>query len=214
MELQPLTTRNSAALCQIYDSIYQDVPMGRVKFGANAEYAYRENFKILSNTFHKHNIDRPIPVEMLVKCKMQDNLEFLQWTKRFWDTNFPGGEYDAAARRKGAGPGAAPAMPPSRAAPSMTARRPAAAAQAVPRTASRQSAPGGTSAAVLRENAELKESVVGLEKERDFYFSKLRDIELLIQEAIELEPTIEENEEHILKRIQTILYSTEVSLGL
>lgn len=41
-----------------------------------------------------------IPVERLMKCKFQDNLEFMQWIKRFWDQNFPGGEYDAVARRK------------------------------------------------------------------------------------------------------------------
>lgn len=34
---------------------------------------------------------------------MQDNLEFLQWLKRYWDMNFPGGEYDPIARRGGAG---------------------------------------------------------------------------------------------------------------
>lgn len=38
---------------------------------------------------------------------MQDNLEFLQWLKKYWDMNFPGGEYDAVARRKGA-PGGEP----------------------------------------------------------------------------------------------------------
>ncbi|OIW22381.1 hypothetical protein CONLIGDRAFT_687634 [Coniochaeta ligniaria NRRL 30616] len=42
------------------------------------------------------------PVESLIKCKMQDNLEFLQWTKRFWYQYYPGGDYDAVGRRKGA----------------------------------------------------------------------------------------------------------------
>lgn len=32
---------------------------------------------------------------------MQDNLEFLQWIKKYWDMHFPGGEYDAVGRRKG-----------------------------------------------------------------------------------------------------------------
>lgn len=64
--------------------------MARVKFNATADYAYLDNFKILSNAFRKHHVDRPIPVEQLVKCKMQDNLEFLQWTKRFWDQHYPG----------------------------------------------------------------------------------------------------------------------------
>ena len=55
----------------------------------------------------------------------------------------------------------------------------------------------------------LKETVAGLERERDFYFSKLRDIELLIQNAMEADPEIEK-EDSILKQIQAILYSTEV----
>jgi len=41
---------------------------------------------------------QPIPVEKLVKCKMQDNLEFLQWMKKFWDVNSRGEGYDAAGR--------------------------------------------------------------------------------------------------------------------
>ncbi|KAJ3493902.1 hypothetical protein NLG97_g4429 [Lecanicillium saksenae] len=90
-----------AALCQVYDSIYMDVPMHKVKFNVNGEYAYVQNFKVLQSTFAKHQIDKPIPIEQLVKCKMQDNLEFLQWTKKFWDLNFPDHEYDAVARRKG-----------------------------------------------------------------------------------------------------------------
>lgn len=39
-----------AALCQIYDSIFLDVPMSRVKFNVNTEYAYIQNFKILQST--------------------------------------------------------------------------------------------------------------------------------------------------------------------
>ncbi|KAF2160460.1 hypothetical protein M409DRAFT_70426 [Zasmidium cellare ATCC 36951] len=200
-----------AALCQIYDSIFLDVPMARVKFNVTAEYAYLENFKILSNTFRKHHIDRPIPVEMLVKCKMQDNLEFLQWTKRYWDQNYPGGDYDAVSRRKGVGVGAAPSLPPSKAPANSAARRPAGslgASTAGPRSNSRQ-AGGAASSALQQKNAELVETVQGLERERDFYFSKLRDIELLIQQAMEADPTLEEDEGGLLKQIQTILYSTE-----
>ena len=62
-----------------------------------------------------------------------------------------------------------------------------------------------------RLNEELKETVQGLERERDFYFSKLRDIELLIQQEIEGNPELEKEEDGILKKIQDILYSTEVS---
>ena len=73
---------------------------------------------------------------------------------------------------------------------------------------------GGASAAVVAENQQLKTTVEGLERERDFYFSKLRDIELLIQNAIEVDPEIEKDEEGLVKSIQAILYSTEVSYYL
>ncbi|KAK5173934.1 microtubule integrity protein mal3 [Saxophila tyrrhenica] len=207
-----------AALCQVYDSIFLDLPMSRVKFDAKNEYAYLENFKILSNTFRKHQVDHPIPVQDLIKCKMQDNLQFLQWTKQYWDQYYPGGDYDAVARRRGAGPGATPAMAPAHGGASARtsgmgasrSRPGGGSGAAAPRTTSRQTGGigGGASSALQQKNAELMETVQGLERERDFYFSKLRDIELIIQQAME-EPAIEEHEDSILKQIQTILYSTE-----
>nr|POF17316.1 microtubule integrity protein mal3 [Quercus suber] len=199
-----------AALCQIYDSIYLDVPMARVKFNATAEYAYLENFKILSNTFRKHSIDRPLHTEQLVKCKMQDNLEFLQWTKRYWDQYYPGGDYDAVGRRKGAGTPAAPLTGGLGGGRASAARRPPGSTATGPRASSRQMGGGGgpASAALQAKNTELTETVIGLERERDFYFSKLRDIELLIQQAIDEDPALEQDDP-LLKQIQTILYSTE-----
>ena len=67
------------------------------------------------------------------------------------------------------------------------------------------------SATVVAENTQLKQTVEGLERERDFYFSKLRDIELLVQQAVEQDPEIEKDENGLVKLIQAILYSTEVS---
>jgi microtubule-associated protein, RP/EB family len=152
---------------------------------------------------------------------MQDNLEFLQWSKRHWDQYFPGHEYDAVARRKAAGTAGPPG--PSAPAPrtsAVGARKPAAAP--APRAAARTgsaagggaaiggAAAGGASALALRqENETMKEAIAGLEKERDFYFSKLRDIELLLQTAIEQDPEIEKDENGLVRNIQAILYSTE-----
>lgn len=56
----------------------------------------------------------------------------------------------------------------------------------------------------------LKETVQGLERERDFYFSKLREIEVLLQHAVDADPEIEKEEGGLIKAIQAILYSTEV----
>lgn len=51
---------------------------------------------------------------------------------------------------------------------------------------------------------DLKLTVDGLEKERDFYFSKLRDIELICQEH-------ESGSNPVLTKIIDILYATEVN---
>ena len=153
---------------------------------------------------------------------MQDNLEFLQWSKRYWDQYYPGGDYDAVARRKAAGPGATPSMPQSSGRMSSgggtapAARRPAPSAAPAARPVAGARTGGGSSAGsgvLQQKNAELMETVQGLERERDFYFSKLRDIELLIQQAMEADPALEEDEGSLLKQIQTILYSTEVRVA-
>ncbi|KAH8589970.1 calponin homology domain-containing protein [Bisporella sp. PMI_857] len=198
-----------AALCQVYDSIFGDVPMHRVKFNVNTEYAYLANFKVLQSTFTAKQIPRTIPVQQLVKCKMQDNLDFLQYTKKYWDQHFPGGDYDAVARRQGQG---VTTSGPSASAPRKVASTGAGAARrgVTPTTGPRVARTGGAASAALeQENSTLKETVAGLERERDFYFSKLRDIELLVQQACDEDPEIEKQEDGLIKHIQTILYSTE-----
>lgn len=141
---------------------------------------------------------------------MQDNLEFLQWSKRYWDQYFPGGDYDAVARRRGSGAPLPTTAPASRvSAGAGQARRGTTPTTAGPRVAKAGVGGGAGSAALQQENAQLKETVQGLEVERDFYFSKLRDIELLIQQAVEEDPEIEKQEDGLIKHIQTILYSTE-----
>ncbi|KAJ5760895.1 hypothetical protein N7520_008051 [Penicillium odoratum] len=199
-------TKNRAALCQIFDSIFMDVPMSRVKFNVNTEYAYLQNFKVLQNVFARHGIEKPIPVQSLSKCRMQDNLEFLQWVKKYWDQHYPGGDYDAVSRRKASGAPAGSASASSRA-PSAGSRRGATPVTSAARP--RVATAGPNTAALTQEIATQKEAIAGLEKERDFYFAKLRDIELLLQTAIEADPELEKEEDTLVKHIQGILYSTE-----
>ncbi|PWN99230.1 hypothetical protein FA09DRAFT_342961 [Tilletiopsis washingtonensis] len=224
---------SGAAYTQVIDSIYGNVPLGKVNFAARAEYEYLANYKVLQEAFKRNKIDKPIPVERLVRCKMQDNLEFLQWLKKYWDTHSPGEVYDAEARRGGA----AAAPPPLLGAVSVgVARTSAAAPRAAARAPVRAAAPAAARAPVrapvraapaagrqqkgMEEEIlnltgqmdEMKLSVDSLEKERDFYFAKLRDIEVLVQQRFEvLEGGGEEAalELDTLKQIQAVLYSTE-----
>lgn len=200
------------AYCQIMDSIFGDVPMTRVKMNAKHEYEFIANFKILQNVFRAHKIDKPIPVEKLVKCKMQDNLEFLQWAKRFWDSNYGGQGYDPVARRKGA-----PTDPPATIAPLAPTTRTAGLGASSARAGGRTPI-GGPRAASAQPNeavqqlraqlAEMSTHLEGLEKERDFYFAKLRDIEILVQQQLEVVES-EGKDDPTLRDIQKILYSTE-----
>ena len=47
------------------------------------------------------NVDKIIPVDKLVKGKFQDNFEFVQWFKKFFDANYDGKDYDPVAARRG-----------------------------------------------------------------------------------------------------------------
>jgi RP/EB family microtubule-associated protein len=79
------------------------VPLKRVKFSVKQEVEYIANFKILQNTFKSQGVDKIIPIDRLVKGRFQDNFEFLQWFKRFYDANYSGMEnYRPVEARAGA----------------------------------------------------------------------------------------------------------------
>lgn len=202
------------AYCQVMDSIYGDVPMNRVKMNAKQEYEYLANYKILQNVFKAHKVDKPVPVERLVKCKMQDNLEFLQWLKRFWDANYGGAVYNAVARRSGVGVDTPATIAPLTrpvGGTKLAAGTPNRSGGRTP-LGGRASANSGVSHEVVAnlraQIQELTASTEGLEKERDFYFAKLRDIEILVTQQLEVLQA-EDKDDEVLREIQKILYSTE-----
>jgi RP/EB family microtubule-associated protein len=59
-------------------------------------------------------------VPKLIKGKYQDNLEFLQWMKRYYDLHNPGVEYNAVERRKQSGVKTAPTTTAAKPAPAKT----------------------------------------------------------------------------------------------
>merc|ERR1719189_1820417 len=157
------------------------VNLKKVKFNTKLEHEYINNFKVLQNSFKSVNVDKIIPVDKLVKGRFQDNFEFIQWFKKFFDANY-GGQEPAA----------------SRAAP-----RPAGGAVARATNGSGSAAAQAQIEDLNNQMVELKLTVEGLEKERDFYFGKLRDVEVMCQECEG------SGGEVVRKKVLDILYQTE-----
>ncbi|XP_026834002.1 microtubule-associated protein RP/EB family member 1 isoform X1 [Drosophila erecta] len=239
-----------AAYCQFMDMLFPNsVPVKRVKFRTNLEHEYIQNFKILQAGFKKMSVDKIIPVDKLIKGRFQDNFEFLQWFKKFFDANYDGRDYDPVTQRGGVklgngnghGSNGGSGVGSSNndlhlmhrrplQAPAGSGRVPArviasTVSKVLPRTnnaapASRITAGANSTGTVKKNDAsnsvnnqqieemsnqvmDMRINLEGLEKERDFYFSKLRDIEILCQEA-------DDAEAHpIIQKILDILYATE-----
>lgn len=204
---------SGAVYCQFMDMLFPNsVPLRKVKFGAKLEHEYIHNFKLLQVAFKKMGVDKIIPVDKLVKGKFQDNFEFVQWFKKFFDANYDGKEYDPVEARQGQdampmpNPSTSALNKPPKKVLSQAPQRPPV-AKVAPKMASpgvRKAGGGGEEerAELLNELEMLKSTIQDMEKERDFYFGKLRNIELICQEKEgEGDPT--------LQRIIDILYATD-----
>merc|ERR1719446_1168711 len=77
------------------------VQLKKVKFKTKLEHEYIQNFKVLQAAFKRMTVDKIVPVDKLIKGRFQDNFEFLQWFKKFFDANYGGQEYDAFEMRGG-----------------------------------------------------------------------------------------------------------------
>lgn len=231
-------TASGAIACQLTDYVFPgSIPMSKVNWEAKADYEFVNNYKLLQKAFTKHNVQRHVDVDKLIRAKYQDNLEFCQWLKAFYDQSGAVREdYDAnAVRARGKGgkkyndllqktaakhgskplpaararatprvtpvpkarpaPTTAPKASPTKprttpAARTTTTKTPLKASENRNRPTVGSSQPGKVSAdaKLLKKNAELESriqeletTVLELEKERDFYFGKLRNVELMLQ---------------------------------
>ncbi|ETE67160.1 Microtubule-associated protein RP/EB family member 2, partial [Ophiophagus hannah] len=219
---------SGAAYCQFMDMLFPGcISLKKVKFQAKLEHEYIHNFKLLQASFKRMNVDKVIPVEKLVKGRFQDNLDFIQWFKKFFDANYDGKEYDPVEARQGQDAipppdpgeqifnlpkkshhansptaGAAKSSPASK--PGSTSSRPSSAKKTPPSSSvSKSDKDLETQVIQLSEQVHsLKLALEGVEKERDFYFGKLREIELLCQEHGE------ENND-LVQRLMEVLYASE-----
>ncbi|KAG7356293.1 calponin homology domain containing protein [Nitzschia inconspicua] len=253
-------TASGAVACQLTDIVFPgSIPMARVNWEAKSDYEFINNYKLLQAAFSKNHVQRHVDVDKLIRAKYQDNLEFCQWLKAFYDQSgaMPSDEYDAkAVRAKGKGgkkyndsmskgdksnkstararPGVSPKV-------STTTQKPRVPARPVrPTTTTRTNSPtkmaplknntennksvaskathlassAQADAQLLKKNSELENrvreletSVADIEKERDFYFGKLRNVELMLQ--VKQDKCFEDCElESVVDSIFKVLYAT------
>ncbi|KAK1260844.1 Microtubule-associated protein RP/EB family member 1B [Acorus gramineus] len=176
---------SGAIQCQMMDMIHPGlVPMHKVNFEAKAEYDMIQNYKLLQEVFNKLKIEKVIafwnynPVERRCKGgKERNSKNGHRGSKSLQVNNSPN-----QAPLEGEGPKQGRGHNPSNGVDSTVA-----AAQI---------------RALSEEMEDLKLSMENLEKEKDFYFAKLRDIEILCQSSIL---------EHlpVAKAIKKILYAED-----
>jgi len=97
---------SGSVYCQILDSISPGkVNMSKVNWKAQLEWEFINNLKLLQQAFLKCGLNKHIEIERLAKAKYQDNLEFAQWMKRYYDLNNGANkEYDAVGKRNSVAP--------------------------------------------------------------------------------------------------------------
>lgn len=201
---------NGAPYIQIMDAIFPGtVQMAKVNWMAKSEYEFVNNYKILQQAFDRNQIQKHIDVEKLIRAKYQDNLEFLQWMKRFYDLNCRGDDYPAVERRRGAktpwdaGDRRASDAPTVKPKPSpaeiKTKSHTSGPSHPTPKA---KTAPVAAqpSPELQKQVDELRMTTFTLEKERDFYFGKLRAIELLCEQY-------PDKDNSTIKEIQKILFA-------
>ncbi|WZZ12630.1 hypothetical protein YC2023_105719 [Brassica napus] len=199
---------SGAVHCQLMDSVHPGtVPMHKVNFDAKSEYEMIQNYKVLQDVFNKLKLTKHIEVSKLVKGRPLDNLEFMQWMKKYCDS-VNGGQlhnYHALERREACKGGkeatrraAATQQSGKSSSSSSVAPRPSSSngtrkhepptsnagnhhSSRAPSSKQTKPAPAAAAAAYDEKITELKLYIDSLEKERDFYFSKLRDVEILCQ---------------------------------
>lgn len=210
---------SGAAYCQFMDMLFPgSINLKKVKFTTNLEHEYISNFKLVQGSFSKMKVDKIIPIEKLVKGRFQDNFEFIQWFKKFFDANYEMTQYDAVGARCGEPMGSMISAivpkkpvnqpkpfgnPSSRPKPSATKLTPT-----PPRTTSKSnnSDVNHKMEGITIQMQEMKVTIDSLEKERDFYFGKLRQIEVLCQEVLSSQPN---QQDPMIQQILDILYETE-----
>lgn len=255
---------NGAVYCMIFNALYPNIiNVSRIHRSPSSEFETLTNYKLLQHGFNKVRISRDVNVEKLMRCRLQDNLEFLQWLGKLWcehnkDFTFSGSTSRPASRRTSSiGVDRNPTSKPLGSRKSSNAtpqqRSSLATAKATARSTSYPAPPQHSNkenkstaagsndfrvnAAIdnngsnhrsedkrlLTEVSQLKqklqtanealEEVSNLKEclqiERNFYFGKLREIEVICQNISQTDNAEQISTLALIEDLKDIMYSTE-----
>lgn len=216
--------------------------MSRVNWEAKSDYEFIQNYKLLQSAFNKHHVKRHIEVDRLIRAKYQDNLEFCQWLKAFFDQQgVYRPDYDpVAARSKGRGAkkvsqfldktaskhNSKPVPTRPRTSTRPITSKPASHSRPAKEKENKRVNPSSikgndvttdaiiADANLMKKNSELKTklsemelTLAEVEKERDFYFEKLRDVEVMLQVHQE-KGGDDKDPERLIENVFKVLYAT------
>ncbi|KFM78753.1 Microtubule-associated protein RP/EB family member 1, partial [Stegodyphus mimosarum] len=173
------------------------VAVKKIKQQANQEHEYIYNLKLLQRAFNEIGCDKAVPIEKLAKKRFQDNFEFLQWFKKFFNANVV-----CYAERK--------SHVTERDLPIKSTAQ-----KYGPTTKSK--AVHGTLSGVeelTTQVAKMKLSLETVEEERDFYFQKLKNIEQMCLHFVNETPEQkQQGVDDVIRNIVDELYKTEADAG-
>ncbi|VDM93024.1 unnamed protein product [Litomosoides sigmodontis] len=199
---------SGAAYCQLTELLFPGkISLKKIKWNSRNETDWIANWHTLQTAWKDLGVKKGVPVERLLRSKFQDNFEFLQWFKKFFDANYDGRLYDALRARNGE------PLPASWTISSRSVRSKAPTVvrtnsiTATPRSRDPCNAAGRSTAtrnshisnAVIMQREyelmirQLNEDLIEYIKQRDFYYDKLRKVEVLCQE-MENSPTVPREE--------------------
>jgi len=206
-----------AFYCQLLDAIYPKykMPMKKIKWKSQSEAEWLNNWKLVQACFSRFSIDKNLSLDLILKGKFQDNLELLQWFRHFTEVTYTDNIYNAKSRRKYGNndngivlinrindlkSGKTPSG-------SKNIVLPVSAKVRTKKPKKKKSPQKGVEKPKINkkkdETKELEINVEAVSKERNFYFGKLREIEILIQETSESDP------KKFKDQILAIMYRTD-----
>ncbi|VDD94721.1 unnamed protein product [Enterobius vermicularis] len=176
-----------AAYCQLTDLLFRgSIPLKKVKWNSRTDVDCLHNWRLLQFAWKELGVNKVpyftyakqvIPVERLVCAKFQDNFEFLQWFKKFFDANYDRTPYDALTARNWE------MLPPgSSSKTKLTLKNTKAIANDVPPASTRQRAPQQTkmpqnkgNLGISTKGGDIAEDATTIDDATDFQIRMLED---------------------------------------